>query len=70
MTKDTPAERVTIAQNFYFAQEDMLSAWAERNGTSWTVTRPGFIIGANEYVSFLYQMQTTTSGFQEPFRSS
>jgi len=47
MTEDTPAERVDHS-NFYFPQEDLLMSWAAKHNTHWTVTRPGFIIGANE----------------------
>jgi nucleoside-diphosphate-sugar epimerase len=47
MTEDTPALRVPHS-NFYFPQEDLLSSWSTENNTHWTVTRPGFIIGANE----------------------
>lgn len=47
MTEDKPALRVPHS-NFYFPQEDLLSTWAEENNTHWTVTRPGFIIGANK----------------------
>lgn len=32
--------------NFYFPQEDILAKWSTENHTHWTVTRPGFIIGA------------------------
>ena len=32
--------------NFYFPQEDLLWKWAEETGSTWNVTRPGFIIGA------------------------
>ncbi|TVY22203.1 Uncharacterized protein LHYA1_G008927, partial [Lachnellula hyalina] len=32
--------------NFYFPQEDALSTWCLQHHSSWTVTRPGFIIGA------------------------
>jgi hypothetical protein len=46
MTEDTPAERIDH-KNFYFPQEDLLSAWSLKHSTSWVVTRPGFIIGAN-----------------------
>ena len=46
MTEDTAAERVPHA-NFYFAQEDLLSAWCKKHDATWSVTRPGFIIGAN-----------------------
>lgn len=46
MTEDTPAERVDH-KNFYFPQEDLLSAWSIKHSTHWTITRPGFIIGAN-----------------------
>lgn len=35
-------------ENFYFPQEDLLYSWAAKHNTHWTVTRPGFIIGANE----------------------
>ncbi|TVY16630.1 Short chain dehydrogenase gsfE [Lachnellula arida] len=45
MTEDAP--RIPHP-NFYFPQEDALSAWClhHHHHTSWTVTRPGFIIGA------------------------
>ncbi|TVY87743.1 Uncharacterized protein LAWI1_G007226 [Lachnellula willkommii] len=43
MTEDAP--RIPHP-NFYFPQEDALSAWCLHHHTSWTVTRPGFIIGA------------------------
>ena len=46
MTEDTRALRVPHS-NFYFPQEDLLSAWCEKNNTHWTVTRPAFILGAN-----------------------
>lgn len=46
MTEDTPSQRVPHS-NFYFPQEDLIATWAARHNTSWTVTRPGFIIGAN-----------------------
>jgi hypothetical protein len=32
--------------NFYFPQEDILADWCKENNTQWTVTRPGFILGA------------------------
>ena len=32
--------------NFYFPQEDALSAWSKKHSTHWTITRPGFILGA------------------------
>jgi hypothetical protein len=32
--------------NFYFPQEDLLADWCKKNDTHWTVTRPGFLIGA------------------------
>ena len=35
-----------MAPNFYFSQEDALFKWTGNNNTSWTVTRPGFILGA------------------------
>lgn len=47
MTEATPALRVKH-ENFYFGQEDALFAWSTKHNTHWTVTRPGFIIGANE----------------------
>lgn len=47
MTEDTPALRVNHS-NFYFPQEDLLAEWSAKHNTTWTVTRPGFIIGANE----------------------
>lgn len=46
MTEDTPEQRISHP-NFYFPQEDLLSAWCEKHSTEWTVTRPAFIIGAN-----------------------
>ncbi|KAK3110735.1 hypothetical protein LTR53_014688 [Teratosphaeriaceae sp. CCFEE 6253] len=46
MTEGTPADRIPHA-NFYFPQEDALAAWCAARGTHWTVTRPGFIVGAN-----------------------
>lgn len=46
MTEDTPALRIKH-ENFYFPQEDLLSSWAAKHSTSWVVTRPGFILGAN-----------------------
>ncbi|RFU28096.1 hypothetical protein B7463_g8256, partial [Scytalidium lignicola] len=47
MTEGTTADRVDH-DNFYFPQEDLLSAWASEHNTSWTVTRPGFILGSND----------------------
>jgi hypothetical protein len=47
MTEDTPAQRVSHS-NFYFPQEDLLTSWSKQHNTHWTVTRPAFIIGANE----------------------
>ncbi len=47
MTEDTPSLRVPHS-NFYFPQEDLLSVWSAAHNTHWTVTRPAFIIGANE----------------------
>lgn len=38
--------RPTMASNFYFGQEDALFKWTRDNNTSWTVTRPGWILGA------------------------
>lgn len=32
--------------NFYFAQEDILAKWCKEHNAHWTVTRPGFILGA------------------------
>lgn len=46
MREGTPQTRNPHA-NFYFSQ-DILSSWcATHPSTSWTITRPGFIIGAN-----------------------
>lgn len=45
-TEGLPSDRVPHA-NFYFPQEDLLSSWAAKENTSWIVTRPGFILGAN-----------------------
>lgn len=45
-TEGLPSDRVPHA-NFYFPQEDLLSSWSAKHNTSWTVTRPGFILGAN-----------------------
>jgi hypothetical protein len=45
-TEGLPSDRVSHA-NFYFPQEDLLSTWATKHNTTWTVTRPGFILGAN-----------------------
>ncbi|OCK82028.1 hypothetical protein K432DRAFT_433754 [Lepidopterella palustris CBS 459.81] len=46
----TPMEesdpRFLAEPNFYFPQEDFLWKWCRENNTSWSVTRPGFIIGA------------------------
>lgn len=47
MKEGTPHDRVPH-DNFYYPQEDALSAWCSQHGTTWTVTRPGFIIGANK----------------------
>jgi hypothetical protein len=33
-------------RNFYFTQEDHLTAWCKQHNTTWNVTRPGFIVGA------------------------
>lgn len=38
--------RPKTAPNFYFPQEDLLFEWTKENKTTWTVTRPGFILGA------------------------
>lgn len=52
MREGTPLTRIPHA-NFYFSQEDLLSVWcshsqhADINKPSFTITRPGFIIGAN-----------------------
>jgi hypothetical protein len=32
--------------NFYFPQEDSLAKWSKENDIHWTVTHPGFILGA------------------------
>ena len=47
MTEDTPVLRVNHAK-CYFLQENLLTSWSAKHNTTWTVTRPGFIIGANE----------------------
>ncbi|CAD0113200.1 unnamed protein product [Aureobasidium uvarum] len=39
-------ERVMLEPNFYYAQEDVLKAWAEQNNTHWITTRPSHIPGA------------------------
>lgn len=46
MTEDSPKLRVPHP-NFYFPQEDLLAEWSTKHKTHWTVTRPGFILGAN-----------------------
>ncbi|CAH0004480.1 unnamed protein product [Clonostachys byssicola] len=38
--------RVTIDDNFYYAQEDALVSYCKLNGSQWTVSRPTYIIGA------------------------
>lgn len=48
----TPEEesdpRITSDSNFCYGQEDVLSKWARENHTFWTITRPGYILGAVE----------------------
>ncbi|KAI1124609.1 hypothetical protein F5Y10DRAFT_249058 [Nemania abortiva] len=38
--------RVTLDENFYYTQEDALSAYCQAVGAKWNVTRPSYIIGA------------------------
>lgn len=38
--------RVTIDDNFYYAQEDALVSYCKLNGSQWAVSRPTYIIGA------------------------
>ncbi|CAH0047652.1 unnamed protein product [Clonostachys solani] len=38
--------RVTLDDNFYYAQEDALISYCKLNGSQWTVSRPTYIIGA------------------------
>lgn len=38
--------RFLAQPNFYFPQEDLLWSWAKENDVEWSITRPGFIIGA------------------------
>ncbi|CAH0018927.1 unnamed protein product [Clonostachys rhizophaga] len=38
--------RVTIDDNFYYAQEDALASYCKLNGSQWAVSRPTYIIGA------------------------
>ncbi|KAN0095648.1 hypothetical protein V8E51_016359 [Hyaloscypha variabilis] len=45
-TEGLPSDRVPHS-NFYFPQEDLLSEWSTKHNTTWTVTRPGFILGAH-----------------------
>lgn len=38
--------RVDVEPNFYYPQEDALSAYCKEAGTTWNVVRPSYIIGA------------------------
>lgn len=38
--------RITIESNFYYPQEDTLSAYGKDQGAGWNVMRPSYIIGA------------------------
>ncbi|KAK5226439.1 hypothetical protein LTR47_009117 [Exophiala xenobiotica] len=38
--------RITSEKNFYYAQEDILSAYCHETGAQWQVVRPSYIIGA------------------------
>ncbi|KAI8952902.1 hypothetical protein F4801DRAFT_599373 [Xylaria longipes] len=38
--------RVTLDDNFYYTQEDILSAYCQAVGARWNVTRPSYIVGA------------------------
>lgn len=38
--------RVTLENNFYYPQEDILSAYCKDVGAQWNVVRPSYIIGA------------------------
>lgn len=62
MTEGTPADRVDH-DNFYFPQEDLLSDWAKKYNTTWTVTRPAFILGstANSAMNITYALAVYAS---------
>ena len=38
--------RITIENNFYYPQEDILDKYCKENGLAWNVVRPSYIIGA------------------------
>lgn len=38
--------RVSLENNFYYPQEDLLSAYCTETGAKWNVVRPSYIIGA------------------------
>ena len=38
--------RITLEENFYYPQEDALSAYCAQQGVQWNVVRPSYIIGA------------------------
>lgn len=38
--------RITLENNFYYPQEDLLSAYCAENKLTWNVMRPSYIIGA------------------------
>ena len=38
--------RITLENNFYYPQEDILAKYCAENGLGWNVVRPSYIIGA------------------------
>ena len=38
--------RINLEENFYYPQEDALAAYCKKQGLSWNVVRPSYIIGA------------------------
>jgi nucleoside-diphosphate-sugar epimerase len=38
--------RITLENNFYYPQEDLLFDYCQRNSAEWNVVRPSYIIGA------------------------
>jgi len=61
-TEGLPSDRVPHA-NFYYPQEDLLSTWSTKHATTWTVTRPGFILGANPtaFINIAYALALYSS---------
>lgn len=43
MMEDAPRVEQSL---FYYPQEDLLTSWAASHGSTYTITRPGFILGA------------------------